>query len=65
MAPKHVIVHQESSTKAPLHSWWTNPELQADRRAFAVRAEVETPRIIGSPRFGGAKRTHDKFTPKA
>lgn len=52
------------STKvvAPLESWWARPDVQADREAFTTWARAEQPRILGNQRFGGTKKTHDKFT---
>lgn len=47
------------STKAdpPKNSWWADPKLQRDRKAFEQRLVTEEIRMLGS-KFAG--RTHDK-----
>ncbi len=46
-----------------LTSWWTDPDVRNNRAAFQKRlVDEELARMNGHQRFGGAKRTHDKFT---
>ena len=43
-------------------SWWTRPELQADRLAFQRQlVSEELKRLNASEKFGGSRVTHDKF----
>lgn len=46
---------------APRSSWWTEPLAQANREAFQRRlVDQEITRMNGE-KFGGNRRTHDKF----
>lgn len=58
-------ITQHPKKAAPEKSWWTDPQVQANREAFQrqlVDAELE--RMNGNRTFGGSKMTHDKFQKK-
>ena len=46
----------------PKTSWWATPEAQSDREKFSEWARAEQERIVGNPKFGGEKQTHEKFS---
>jgi hypothetical protein len=52
----------EPKKAAPKSSWWAHPDVQSDRGRFTAWALAEQSRIVGNPKFGSDKRTHDRFS---